>query len=79
MFVQHLDTGLFLRSDRAWVREQDQPLFFPDATTAITFCERHDLTNVRLVQHSLAGASPAYFYPFAQHAAFGNEFQQNAA
>ena len=64
-------TYIFLRSDRAWVPEQDQPLLFPDATTAIAFCERHDLTNVRLVQKSPTGPSRRYFYPFGQPSALG--------
>lgn len=64
--VQQLGSRLFLRSDCAWVKLAEGPLVFPDPVSAITFCIRHGLRDVRLVANSQQNGKEIYVYPFGR-------------
>ena len=64
--VQQLEKRLFLRSDRVWVKLADEALVFPDAVSAITFCIRHGMREVRLLVTGKHEGQESYVYPFGQ-------------
>ena len=58
VLIQQMGTGLFLKDEQTWIKEDSGARTFPSCLEAIDFCNRHHLTQG--VEVVLKFENPAY-------------------
>lgn len=76
VMVQDLKGRRYLAKDRGWVSFEDGPTLFENAVTAITFCIRMKLREVRLVRAEAQDGESTYIYPFGYDPGVKKELKQ---
>jgi len=67
LFIQQLETGLFLDAAGHWVDSRDSAEGFARQADAIEFCLKHGCRDVQLLKVSDGGELYGYLQPFGDN------------